>query len=61
MDMLLSYLSVFFTGGVICAIGQILIDKTKKLHFETEKRLFEVDVVATGEKYNFCFKMKNNC
>ena len=29
MEMILSYLSVFFTGGIICAIGQILIDKTK--------------------------------
>ena len=38
-------------------LSQILIDKAKELHFETEKRLFVVDVVATGEKYNFCFKI----
>lgn len=27
--MLVSYLNAFIVGGVICAIGQILIDKTK--------------------------------
>ena len=27
--MLALYLKVFLTGGIICAIGQILIDKTK--------------------------------
>ena len=29
MDIFLQYLKVFFTGGIICIIGQILIDKTK--------------------------------
>jgi len=29
MDMILEYLKVFVTGGIICSIGQILIDKTK--------------------------------
>lgn len=29
MDIFLKYLSVFITGGIICIIGQILIDKTK--------------------------------
>lgn len=29
MEMLIEYLKVFVTGGIICAIGQILIDKTK--------------------------------
>lgn len=29
MDMFIEYLKVFITGGVICSIGQILIDKTK--------------------------------
>ncbi len=29
MDTLLTYGSVFLTGGIICTIGQILIDKTK--------------------------------
>lgn len=27
--MFLEYLKVFITGGIICSIGQILIDKTK--------------------------------
>ena len=29
MDMFMEYLKVFITGGAICSIGQILIDKTK--------------------------------
>lgn len=29
MDILLEYGKVFLTGGIICTIGQILIDKTK--------------------------------
>ena len=29
MDMIIEYLKVFLTGGIICSIGQILIDKTK--------------------------------
>ena len=29
MDIFLDYLKVFITGGTICMIGQILIDKTK--------------------------------
>ena len=29
MNMLCTYLKVFLTGGLICIIGQILIDKTK--------------------------------
>ena len=29
MEMLMEYLKVFLTGGIICSIGQILIDKTK--------------------------------
>lgn len=29
MDVLLNYGSVFLTGGIICTIGQILVDKTK--------------------------------
>ncbi|MDF2866222.1 MAG: stage sporulation protein [Clostridia bacterium] len=27
--MIIEYLKVFITGGIICSIGQILIDKTK--------------------------------
>lgn len=29
MDMFIEILKVFVTGGAICAVGQILIDKTK--------------------------------
>ncbi len=29
MDILMEYGKVFLTGGIICSIGQILIDKTK--------------------------------
>ncbi len=29
MEMFMEYLQVFLTGGIICSIGQILIDKTK--------------------------------
>ena len=29
MDIFIEYLKVFVTGGLICLIGQILIDKTK--------------------------------
>lgn len=29
MDIFLTYLKVFLTGGIICTIAQLLIDKTK--------------------------------
>ena len=29
MELFCEYLRVFITGGIICTIGQILIDKTK--------------------------------
>ena len=29
MDIFLTYLKVFAVGGVVCAIGQILINKTR--------------------------------
>jgi len=29
MEILIPYLKAFLTGGIICTIGQILIDKTK--------------------------------
>jgi stage V sporulation protein AE len=29
MEIFIEYLKVFITGGIICSIGQILIDKTK--------------------------------
>jgi len=42
MDLLLTYLKVFLTGGLICVIGQILIDKTKL----TPARILVVFVTA---------------
>ena len=41
-DLLLTYLKVFLTGGLICTIGQILIDKTKL----TPARILVVFVTA---------------
>ncbi len=38
----MNYLSAFIVGGIICAIGQILIDKTKL----TSARILVVYVVA---------------
>lgn len=29
MEVLIQYLKVFLTGGILCMIGQVLIDKTK--------------------------------
>ncbi len=42
MDLILTYLKVFLTGGLICIIGQILIDKTKL----TPARILVVFVTA---------------
>lgn len=42
MDILLDYLKVFLTGGLICVIGQILIDKTKL----TPARILVIFVVS---------------
>lgn len=38
----MSYLTAFITGGIICAIGQILIDKTKL----TSARILVLFIVA---------------
>ena len=42
MDVLLDYLKAFAAGGVLCAIGQILIDKTRL----TPARILSIYVVA---------------
>lgn len=42
MDILLDYLKVFITGGFICLIGQILINKTKL----TPARILVIFVVS---------------
>lgn len=41
-DMLIEYLKVFAVGGALCAIGQLLIDKTKL----TPARILTVYVVS---------------
>ncbi len=42
MEMLIQYLKVFAVGGILCAIGQLLIDKTKL----TPARILTVYVVS---------------
>ena len=42
MDVLLPYLKCFLVGGALCAVGQILIDKTQL----TPARILTVYVVA---------------
>ena len=42
MEMLLIYLKTFLAGGILCAIGQILIDKTNL----TAGRILSLYVVA---------------
>ena len=42
MDIILQYLRVFVTGGALCLIGQVLIDKTKL----TPARILSSYVVA---------------
>lgn len=42
MDTLLQYIKVFAVGGILCAIGQVLIDKTRL----TPARILTVYVVS---------------
>lgn len=42
MEIFLTYLKTFLVGGAICAVGQILIDKTKL----TPARILTIFVVA---------------
>ena len=42
MDILAEYLKVFAVGGALCAVGQLLIDKTKL----TPARILSIYVVA---------------
>ncbi|MGI5979298.1 MAG: stage V sporulation protein AE [Oscillospiraceae bacterium] len=42
MEIFLTYLKAFVAGGILCAVGQILIDKTKL----TPARILSVYVVA---------------
>ena len=42
MDIIIRYLMVFLTGGILCAIAQILLDRTKL----TSARILVIYVVA---------------
>lgn len=42
MDLLIRYLQVFVTGGVLCTIAQVLLDKTKL----TSARILVIYVVS---------------
>ena len=44
MNILVSYLAVFITGGTLCVIAQILIDKTKV----TPARILVAGVILTA-------------
>ena len=46
--MLQTYLSVFLTGGIICSIGQILIDKTKLTSGRILVIFVTMGVILTG-------------
>lgn len=46
--MLQTYLSVFLTGGIICSIGQILIDKTKLTSGRVLVIFVTMGVILTG-------------
>ncbi len=48
MDMFLDYLKVFITGGAICSIGQILIDKTKLTPARILVLFVTLGVILTG-------------
>lgn len=48
MDIFLTYLKVFITGGTICALGQILIDKTKLTPARILVLFVTLGVILTG-------------
>ena len=48
METLITYLKVFVTGGIICSIGQILIDKTKLTPARILVIFVTLGVVLTG-------------
>lgn len=48
MDVFLNYLKVFLTGGTICMIGQILIDKTKLTPARILVLFVTLGVILTG-------------
>lgn len=48
MEIFLTYLKVFITGGAICMIGQILIDKTKLTPARILVLFVTLGVILTG-------------
>lgn len=48
METFLTYLKVFVTGGIICSIGQILIDKTKLTPARILVIFVTLGVILTG-------------
>ena len=48
MDLFLTYLKVFITGGIICTIGQVIIDKTKLTPARILVLFVVLGVVLTG-------------
>lgn len=48
MEVFLTYLKVFITGGIICTIGQILIDKTKLTPARILVLFVTLGVILTG-------------
>ncbi len=44
----MSYLTAFITGGIICSIGQVLIDKTKLTSARILVLFVSVGVILTG-------------
>ena len=48
MVLFLTYLKVFITGGIICTIGQVLIDKTKLTPARILVLFVVLGVILTG-------------
>ena len=48
METLITYLKVFVTGGIICSVGQILIDKTKLTPARILVLFVTLGVILTG-------------
>ena len=48
MEIFLTYLKVFITGGTICTIGQVIIDKTKLTPARVLVLFVVLGVILTG-------------
>ena len=47
-DTLLLYLKCFLVGGLLCAVGQVLIDKTAR-HFDIDNSILDEDLNKIDE------------